>query len=348
MLGHNPFYHQTIRKYVSLFGSLFNDIFIVRETADRAQKERQKCPISYAPKEKFVTRLYSDPTLTKSIATTLPRMSFEMMGFRYDQSRKQQSTIRHRVTNPLDGSHPQSQYVGIPYEFDFSLSCYVRNIEDGLQIVEQILPFFTPDYTISATVAQQMDITKDIPIILKSINEKIDYEGAFADGTRLITWDFEFTLKGWLFGPVSNSAIIVGVSANVANANAVVTGGVYVNIYDDINNKVIQKIIVNGGSIAFRENEPVRSPARGITGTVLSWSQANNTNTLYLSAMTGVLRANDEVWGLESAANWTVLSTAVANQKEVEIRIYQKPITANQFTDYGYTTFITEFPNTLA
>ena len=345
MLGHQPFFHNTIRKYVSLFGSLFNDIFLVRETADRVQKERSKVPIAYAPKEKFITRLFSDPTLTKSISTTLPRMSFEMMGLRYDQSRKQQSTIRHRVTNPLDASHPQSGYVGIPYEFDFVVSVYVRNIMDGLQIVEQILPFFLPDYTISATVSQELDIVKDIPIILKSVSEKIDYEGAFADGTRLITWDLEFTLKGWIFGPVSNSAIIMGVSANVANANAIVTGGVYVNLYEDINNKVIQKVIVSGGVIDFRENEPIRSPARSITGTVVSW--ANTTNTLYLSAMTGVLRANDEVWGLESAAHRTVQSIETANQTDAEIRIYQKPITANQFTDYGYTTFITEFPDTL-
>lgn len=345
MLGHNPFYHQTIRKYVSVFGSLFNDIFIVRETRDRVQKERQKCPITYAPKEKMVTRLYGDPTLTKSIATTLPRMSFELTGYRYDQSRKQQSTIRHRVTNPLDAAKPQSQYVGIPYEFDFSLSCYVRNIEDGLQIIEQILPFFMPDYTISATVSQELGIVKDIPIILKSVNEKIDYEGAFSDGTRLITWDFEFVLKGWLFGPVSNSAIIMGVSANVANANATITGGVHVNLYQDINNKLIQKVKVTGGIINFLENEPIRSPERGITGAVVSW--ANTTNTLYLSAMTDVLRPNDAVWGLETAAHWTVQSIETINQKDAEIWIYQKPITANQFTDYGYTTFVTEFPSTL-
>lgn len=330
---------------MSLFGSLFNDIFIVRETTDRVQKERQKVPISYAPKEKFVTRLFSDPTLTKSINTTLPRMTFQMTNMRYDQSRKQQSAIRHRVSNPLSDSNPQSGYVGVPYEFDFSLSCYVRNIEDGLQIIEQILPFFMPDYTITAIVSQALNIRKDIPIILKSVSDKIDFEGAFADGTRLITWDFEFVLKGWLFGPVSNTAIIMGVSANVANANAAVTGGVYVNIHQDINNKLIQKVILTGGTTQFNDPEPVRSPARNITGQVAQW--ANTTNTLYLSAMTGVLRANDEVWGLDSGAHWRVQSVEVVNQKDVEVWIYQKPITANQYSDYGYTTFITEYPNTL-
>ncbi len=347
MLGHLPFYHRTIRKYVTLFGSLFNDITYVRETTGRIQKERQKCPIAYSPKEKFITRLRSDPTLTKSIATTLPRISFELVGMQYDESRKQQSTIRHRAQNTANNSHPQSQYIGVPYNFDFSVSVYVRNIEDGLQIIEQILPFFLPDYTISAQVSQEVDIIKDIPIILKSVTEKIDYEGAFADGTRLIMWDLDFSLKGWLFGPVSNTAIIMGVSANVADANAAVTGGVYVNIYEDVNNKTFQKVLVSGGTVNFKESEPITVPARSLTGTVYSWANTAIANTLYVSSMTGVLHANDEIWGLETGAHWTVQSIEVVDQKDVEIRIYQKPITANQDSDYGYTTFITEFPNTL-
>lgn len=330
---------------MTLFGALFNDVFYVRQTEAGAKKERQKVVLAYGPKEKWVTRLYSDPTLTKSVATTLPRMSFELRGLQYDETRKQQSTIRHRARNLVNTASPQSQYVGVPYTFEFGLSVYVRNIEDGLQIIEQITPFFLPDYTVSAQVSQELDIVKDIPIILKSVTEKIDYEGAFADGTRLVTWDLEFVLKGYLFGPVSNTAIIVGVSANVANANAVITGGVYTNIYEDVNNKTLQKVIMSGGFGNFRELEGIREPDRNITGKVFSW--ANTSNTLYLSAMTGVLRANDEVWGLETAAHWTVQSVEVVNQKNAEIWIYQKPITATQDDDYGYTTFITEFPDTL-
>lgn len=330
---------------MTLFGALFNDIFIVRETSTTAKRERCKVPITYAPKEKFITRLQSDPTLTKSIATTLPRMSFEMLSITYDQSRKQQSTIRHRAANLTTPSSPQSQYIGTPYNFDFSLGLYVRNIEDGLQVVEQILPFFLPDYTISAQVSQELDIIKDIPIILTSVAENITYEGSFEEGTRIITWDFNFTMKGFIFGPVSNTAIIKGVSANAANANAAITGGVYANIYTDVNNKQLQKVIVTGGSIDFKDQEAVREPDRAITGRVYSWS--NTSNVIYFSEMTGVLQANDSVWGLESGAHWTVQSVEVANQKEAEIRIVQKPITANEDSDYGYTTYLTEFPNTL-
>lgn len=345
MLGHSPFYHRSIRKYVVLFAALFNDIFYVRETAAGEKKERQKVPIAYGPKEKWVTRIYSDPALTKSVATTVPRMSFELLGITYDESRKQQSTIRHRATNPNSASSPQAQYIGVPYNFEFSLSLYVRNVEDGLQIVEQILPFFLPDYTVSAQVSEELNIIKDIPIILKSVNEKIDYEGAFADGTRMVTWDLVFSLKGFLFGPVSNTSIIMGVSANVANANATVTGGIYINMYVDVNNKPIQKVYLTTNPYGFRENEVIREPNRSITGTVYGW--ANNTNAIYFSGMTGVLAANDEIWGLQSGTHRVVQSVETVNQKDVEILIRQAPISANADSDYGYSTVITEFPGTL-
>ena len=342
MFGHNPYYHRSIRKYVTLFGNLFNDVTLVRHDSNMVEKERQKVPISYAPKEKFIQRLQSDPTLTKSVATTVPRFSFEMMSMQYDSARKQQSTIRHMVTPAVGATGANAGYVGVPYTFEFNLSLYVRNIEDGLQIVEQVLPFFTPDYTVTAVVSQELNITKDIPIILKSVTEKVDYEGAFADGTRMITWDFEFTLKGWLFGPVDTSKIIMGVSANIANANAVVTGGIVVNLYDDINNKVIQKVIVTGGNLSYKIPEIVTIPARRLSGKVYNWS--NTTNTLYLSNMTGVLKANDVIFGVDTGARWNVQTVEVANANDAMIWIYQNPITANQDSDYGYTTFINEYP----
>lgn len=345
MLGHQPYYHRSIRKYVVIFGSMFNDIFYVRETAAGEKKERQKVPIAYGPKEKWVTRIYADPSLTKSVATTVPRMSFELAGMTYDESRKQQSTIRHRGTNPSSNSTPHSQYVGVPYNFDFTMSIYVRNVEDGLQIVEQILPFFLPDYTVSALVSEELDIIKDIPIILKSVNENISYEGSFADGTRIVTWDLTFTLKGFLFGPVSNTAIIMG----VAGAGNTVNGGIFINMFIDVNNNPIQKVYITTSPYGLKIGEVIRAPTVGITGTVYAWSNgtSNVSNSVYLSQMTGVLKANDEFWGLETNTHRTVLRVETANQEDVEILIRQKPISANADSDYGYTTTITEFPGTL-
>lgn len=346
MLGHLPYYHRTIRKYVVIFGSLFNDIFIVRETASAVQKERIKIPLTYAPKEKFLQVIQGDPTLTKSIQTTLPRMSFQMLSLAYDAQRQQQATIRHRaVTAGVNASTYAAQYMGVPYNFDFTLSLYVRNIEDGLQVVEQILPFFTPDYTLSARVSEEVDIIKDIPIILTSVAEETTYEGTLTEGPRMVTWDFQFTLKGYVFGPTSNAKVIMGVSANVANANANITGGIYVNLYDDVNNKTIQKFIVTGGSLSFRQGELVRESNNGITGIVSAWQ--NTTNTLYLSQLSGMLSANDNIYGMDTGAHWTIQTLETVNQKDVEIRIYQNPITANAESDYGYTTIITEWPNTI-
>lgn len=349
MLGHRPFYHRTIRKHVVLFGAMFNDLFIVRETTDRQKKEHIKVPLTYAPKEKFVTRLFSDPTLMKSVQTTLPRMSFELISFQYDQTRKQQSTIRHRGT--LSSSGVVSQYVGVPYNFDFSLSLYVRNIEDGLQVIEQIVPFFQPDYTLSAKLSDELDIIKDVPIILTSVSKDLQYEGKFEDGTRLIFWDLQFTMRGYVFGPLSNSAIIMGntILANTSdpgsNTYANVTGGIYVNIFEDANHKKIQKVKVHGGIIGFKDGELIREPAQGITGTVYQWTPESN--TLYLTQMSGVLAVNSNVWGLDTSAHWKVQSVEVVNQHDVEIRIYQNPISATANDDYGYTTHITEFPDTL-
>jgi hypothetical protein len=139
-----------------------------------------------------------------------------------------------------------------------------------------------------------------------------------------------------------------GANANVAGANsyANVMGGIYVNIYEDVNNKRIQKVKVEGGIINYKEGEFIRSPEQGITGMVYSWNPTSN--TLYLSQMNGVLKTNTNVWGLDTSARWNVSGVDIINQKDVEIRIYQNPINATADDDYGYTTHIREFPTTLS
>ena len=147
MLGNAHFYNRTIRKIVVAFGSMFNDILLTRYSNDGSTAhEITKVPLNYGPKEKYLVRINSDPTLTKSIATTVPRMSFNLDGMAYDTSRKQQTTLPNFG---FSSGTFKTQYVPIPYNFDFSLSIYVRNTEDGTQILEQILPFFTPDFTVT-------------------------------------------------------------------------------------------------------------------------------------------------------------------------------------------------------
>ena len=181
----NVFYNRIIRKMVVGFGNLFNDITLVRYNPDFTEAERMVVPIQYAPKELYVKRLEEDPTLGKKVQLTLPRISFELNGFTYDATRKQNTNIKNfaQTTNGLI-----SQYNPVPYNFDFNLYIYVRNIEDGTQIVEHILSYFTPDYTMKLNLVPEMGIIKEIPVVLNSTNQDIDYEGDWERGTRNIIW----------------------------------------------------------------------------------------------------------------------------------------------------------------
>ena len=212
MLGQQHFYNRTIRKVVVAFGTLFNDIQIVRYNTNGSPREIFKVPLSYGAKEKYMTRLTADPDLRKSIATTVPRISFEMTGMSYDSGRKQISTMRNFSANTSTSLN--AQYVPVPYNFDFSLSIYTRNTEDGTQILEQILPFFTPDFTVTVDFIQPMNQKYDLPIILNSVTPTTDYEGDMMS-TRLITWDLEFTAKGYIWPAVRTGKVIRQANTNI-------------------------------------------------------------------------------------------------------------------------------------
>jgi hypothetical protein len=213
MLNNNHFYHRTIRKVVVAFGTLFNDIQLIRYTKDLSQeKERFRVPLSYGSKEKYITRLFSDPNLIKSVNVTVPRISFEMSGISYDSSRKQVSTVRNFSAN--NSTRLNTQFVPIPYNFDFSMSIYVRNTEDGTQILEQILPFFTPDFNVTVDFIPGMDQKYDLPIILNSVNTTTEYEGDFSS-TRYITWDLEFTAKGYIWPSIKTGKYIRQANTNI-------------------------------------------------------------------------------------------------------------------------------------
>ncbi len=243
MLGNAQFYNRTIRKVVVAFGSLFNDIILQRYTLDGAtKKEVFRVPLSYGSKEKYLTRITSDPNLTKSIATVVPRISFELIGLGYDSSRKQVSTLQNFSYNTADGL--KTQYAPIPYNFDFTLSIYVRNHEDGTQILEQILPFFTPDFNVTVNFNSNMTQKYDMPIILNSASPEVDYEGDMLS-TRLIIWTLDFTAKGFIYPPVKTSQNII------EQANT--------NLHIDTISRTSQKVFVDyaNGSNYFAEEETI-------------------------------------------------------------------------------------------
>lgn len=205
MFGHT-WYFSTIRKYVILFGTLFNDVRITREDKNGNVVDLLKVPLSYAAKEKMLARFENDPDINRPFSSLLPRMSFEMVNFEYDGIRKlptiNRSAVKDTNTNKL-----KYQYNPVPYNINFKLYVYVKNAEDGTKIIEQILPFFTPDWTTSVSLIPEMEIKMDIPVILNRINIDDFYDGSF-EKRRTLMWTLDFTLKGYIYGPVKKSNVI--------------------------------------------------------------------------------------------------------------------------------------------
>lgn len=221
MFGHT-WYFSTIRKYVILFGTLFNDIHITRSDAAGNTTHLIKVPLSYGPKEKMLSRLEGDPSIDRESAVTLPRMSFEISGISYDQERKL-NTLGKIAVKDTDTGKAKYQYNPVPYNINFSLSVYVKNAEDGTKIIEQILPFFTPDWTSTVNLIPEMNVTMDIPVVMNSISSEDTYTGDFKTRRALI-WTLNFTLKGYIYGPIKKSALIKFANTNfyIPNSSIVV------------------------------------------------------------------------------------------------------------------------------
>jgi hypothetical protein len=202
------FYFSTIRKYVTLFGTLFDNISITRTDKNGRLNDFIKVPITYSPKEKMLARIIQDPNLDRpSAVPSLPLMAFEMTTIGYDSDRKL-STVKKIVTSdPSNADKMKYQYNPVPYNFGFTLHVMVKNAEDGTKIIEQILPYFTPDWTTSVHLVPEMDITMEIPVILTNISQEDAYESDFKE-RRSLTWTLDFVLKGYVFGPVKTGKII--------------------------------------------------------------------------------------------------------------------------------------------
>ncbi len=215
MLSGSVYYHGIIRKSIVAFGRLFSDIYIDRKEGDSVSGttvQRVQVPLAYAPKEKWLVRIEQDPELKNNTYTTLPRMSFEITGYTYDSVRKV-----NRMQKITCGSGLESLnyvYTPVPYNIDIALYVLTKTQEDGLQIIEQILPTFTPEYTLAVKTVQDMNIVLDVPVILNSVSVQDDYDGDFQT-RRFVTHTLNFTIKTSLFGPISGQGVINQVNANV-------------------------------------------------------------------------------------------------------------------------------------
>lgn len=190
-----------------MFGTMFNDIDVQRFDVNGNRIQSIRVPIAYGPKEKFLIRLAQDPNLSKDVAISLPRMSFEITSMNYNSTRKLPSTHKNIKTITGDENKLKSQYVPVPFDITIALSVYVKNADDGVQILENILPFFTPEWTNTVNMIPEMGLKMDIPVVFNDVSTEDTYEGDFSTRRALIH-TLNFTIKGYLFGPVRTQGII--------------------------------------------------------------------------------------------------------------------------------------------
>lgn len=326
-MSSNVFYNRIIRKLVVGFGNLFNNITLVRYNPDLSEAQRMLVPIAYASKELYVKRLLDDPYLDKKVQTTLPRFSFEMTGFQYDSSRKQNTNVKNFAQT---AAGVVSQYNPVPYNFDFELYLYVRNIEDGTQILEHIMSYFTPDYTIKLNLIPEMGIVKEIPILLNSANQDIIYEGDQHSETRMIVWTLNFTVKGFIFGAVSNAGGIIKHSiTNVLNSISP----------DD---EIVFEMDPNSGIGTYQIGEVVyqgySSHTAVASAKVISW----NNNKLTLKNINGNFVSTQPVIGINTNSNYKFISYKPQPSNIVKIEVEVYPANANS-SYYQANTTITEY-----
>lgn len=216
------FRHETIRKYVILFGSYFDDITVQRYDSSNTRVQTLGVPLAYGPKQKFLVRLATDPQLDRDVAIQLPRMGFELQNIAYDPTRKLNNTQKNFYVSSSDNTVNKTQYTPVPYNFDFILSIFVKNADDGTQIIEQILPYFKPEWNSTVNLIPEMGISMDIPTILNSVDIEDSYEGDFLSRRALI-WNLNFTMKGYLYGPTSTSGVITRAQVDLHPNTAITT-----------------------------------------------------------------------------------------------------------------------------
>lgn len=208
------FYWGTIRKSVVAFGNLFNNILIDRRNGEGQVIQTIKVPLSYAPKQKFLARIDAQPTAADAnFEVLLPRMAFEMQGIVYDPGRRISLVQQNRAINSSSSTTLNTQYAPTPYNISMLLYVYTKNQDDALQIIEQILPYFNPDYNLTLNAVPALNIKNDLPVILDSITYEDQYEGSFTD-RRAIIWTLNFTLKLNFYGPVNRQGLIRSTRVN--------------------------------------------------------------------------------------------------------------------------------------
>ena len=216
------FYHEKIRKCVALFGRLFNNIYVLRTNSSGQVVSQVKVPLSYAPKRKYLDRIRENADLSSDtqVAIKLPRMSFEITNFAYDTSRQLTKTSTFNTAGTAITSR-QKFFPPVPYTINFQLNVYAKSQDDALQVVEQVLPYFNPQYTVTVKpfTTEYPDFKEDIPIIIQGVAFQDDFEGQL-ETRRTIIYQLDFEMKVNFHGPITTSSIIRQAAANLYDINA--------------------------------------------------------------------------------------------------------------------------------
>ena len=286
------FYNEILRRTVISFGSLFNNIEIKHNDSSDNVVSVIKVPLAYGPTQKFLARLDQSADLSKKTQITLPRMSFEFTGLTYDATRKVTTTQTFTVKDPTNGTETKKAFMPVPYNMQFELSIMSKLNDDCLQIVEQILPYFQPAYTLTVDLVQSINEKRDIPIVLENITMQDDYEGDFTT-RRVLLYTLRFTAKTYLFGPVSSAtkdivkkttiSYIAGGTTSAPTREVVYTvqpraiknytGTILTNISKDITTEDILIEVNNASSIAvntYIEIEGEEIYVRSKSGNILT------------------------------------------------------------------------------
>ena len=244
----NEFYHETIRRYVIVFGTMFNDMIVWRRDSAGAISKRLKVPIAYGPRSKFISKIQQDPLLRVE-AVSLPRMGFQITGYNYDSNRKLQTIGYIRNVSANTDIKNSMVYNPVPYNIDFELSIYVLNAEDGTMLIEQILPYFTPEWTNTIKLVDDIDLRMDVPVVLNSLTTEDTYEDSY-DNRRTIIHTLSFTMKGYLFGPVKEKSVI-----NLANTRVYVDGFNAITEDHTSGTDILQSITITTGGTGYNNTQ---------------------------------------------------------------------------------------------
>lgn len=285
-------HHRTIRKIISAVGSLFDDISLFIYDRDGSEIRRVKVPIVYAPKEKYITRLFADPDLQRKTQISLPRLSYDLVGIDYDTNRKLPATNKLVVSN--DKSSRLYQVDAAPFNFKFELYLYVRNIDDGNQLVETILPYFSPDYCINIDDNPEFNDGRTLPIVFNSVRQDIDNDSSPDGRTRIVTWTITFTVRGYLYPPTMEQGIIRKVIVNLFDSASMNANTMVLMLGEGSGNYITGETVFQGVSAMTSDN----------TARVVSYNP--DKKRLIINDISGAFMSNTTLTGNISFAQYDI------------------------------------------